>query len=230
MSCKLVYLARRAKTVSREDWPRIWKSHAIFASQFPALEAEIDWMRYCNRIDEPMLDGQPAVLPGISTVHDGVSVASSESLETLQGGALSKEERALIDKDEVRVFDMLTPNFTWYCNETVVMDGPPLEFAVFRFLKRKDGVGRQDFDRQFIAAHEGISPPAGLNRLALNHPMGDPLPLFPFEGIAEWWFATQDDAVRALSGDMPGGDLAGFCDADATETVLTYISHRWPKN
>jgi hypothetical protein len=44
MSYKLIYLARRAATVSREDWPRTWKSHAIFASQFPVLEAEIRWL------------------------------------------------------------------------------------------------------------------------------------------------------------------------------------------
>lgn len=230
MTCKLVYLARRARTVAREDWPRTWKSHAIYASQFPVLEANIAWMRYCNRIDEPMLDGKPADLPGLSTAHDGVSVASSESLETLQGGGFSAEERALIDTDELRVFDMLTPNFTWYCDETVVVDGPPLEIAVFRFLKRKDGMSREDFDRHFIEAHRSIAPPAGLNRLALNHPMDDPLPLFPFEGIAEWWFASQDDAARALAGEALGGDFAGFCDMSATETMLTYISHRWPKS
>ncbi len=43
---KLVYLARRAKTVGREDWPRTWKSHAVFASQFPSMEASLNWLRY----------------------------------------------------------------------------------------------------------------------------------------------------------------------------------------
>ena len=229
MTCKLVYLARRAGTVSREDWPRTWKSHAIFASQFPVLEAKIDWMRYCNRIDAPTLDGEAIEIDGISTTHDGVSVASSDSIEGLNGAGFSAEERALIDKDELRVFDMLTPNFTWYCNETVVADGPPLEFAVFRFFKRKGSMSREEFDRDLIAAHEALAAPAGLNRLALNHPIGEPLPLFPFEGIAEWWFTSQDEAVCALAGDALGGDFAGFCDVDATETVLTYISHRWPK-
>ena len=49
MTCKLIYLARRASTVSREDCPRTWKSHSIFASQFPVLEAEISCVRYCHR-------------------------------------------------------------------------------------------------------------------------------------------------------------------------------------
>ena len=76
---KLVYLARRAKGVSRVDWPRTWRSHAIFASQFPVLEAEIDWLRYCNRVDEPAIDGQPVRLPQLSSDHDGVAVAASGS-------------------------------------------------------------------------------------------------------------------------------------------------------
>ena len=63
MTYKLIYLARRAATVSRDDWPRTWKSHAIFASQFPVLESKIEWMRYCNRIDQPTLDGEPVDVP-----------------------------------------------------------------------------------------------------------------------------------------------------------------------
>ena len=41
MSYKMHYLARRAKNVAWEDWPRTWKSHAIFASQFPAMDGTI---------------------------------------------------------------------------------------------------------------------------------------------------------------------------------------------
>lgn len=229
MSCKLVYLARRAETVSREDWPKTWKSHAIFASQFPVLEANIDWMRYCNRIEDPAPNGEPLRLSSVSCEHDGVSVASGQSFDALTGAGFSAEERALIDKDELRVFDMLTPNFTWYCNETLLLDGPALEYAVFRFFPRRDEVSRDEFDRQFISAHKALATLPGLNRLALNHPTGDPLPLFPYEGIAEWWFASQDDAVRALSGKALDADLAGVSETDRAVTMLTRISHRWPK-
>ena len=55
MTAKLIYLARRAATVVRDDWPPTWRSHAVFASQFPALEANISWLRYCNRVDQPVI-------------------------------------------------------------------------------------------------------------------------------------------------------------------------------
>ena len=72
MSYKMHYLARRAKNVAWEDWPRTWKSHAVFASQFPAMDGTIDWMRYNTRVDDP----RAANLP-VSTEHDGVSSADS---------------------------------------------------------------------------------------------------------------------------------------------------------
>ncbi len=223
MSYKIVYLARRAKSVSREDWPKTWKSHAVFASQFPALEAKIDWMRYCNRIDG--ID-----LPGLSTAHDGVALVAGDSLEGLTGTGISAEDRAKIDADELRVFDMLTPNFTFYCEENVLRDGPAAQIAMIRFLPRAEGVSHGAFDARLYAAHADIGPLPGLNRLALNRPVQDPLPLFPFDGIAEWWFESEDDAVNAVAGEALGQDLADFCDMDRAVTMLTSICHRWPKD
>jgi len=127
MSYKLIYLARRAKTVAREDWPRTWKSHAIFASKFPVLEAEIRWLRYCNRIDEPTLDGQPIDLPELTTAHDGVAIAGSPTLEGISGAGFN---RALIDEDELRVFDMQTPKFTFFTLETPDRNGKLGEAAL----------------------------------------------------------------------------------------------------
>ena len=62
MPYKMLYLARRAATVSWEDWPRTWKSHAIFASQFPAMSGTIDWMRYTTRVDDPSLGMYQALI------------------------------------------------------------------------------------------------------------------------------------------------------------------------
>lgn len=197
MTCKLVYLARRAATVTRADWPRTWKSHAVFASQFPVLEAKIDWMRYCNRMD--------VALPGISLAHDGVAVAASETLEGLNGAGFDPADRGRIDEDELRVFDMLTPNFTYYCREETVLAGPLGEAAVFRFL----------------AQPRDLPVPAGATRHALNHPVHKPRPLFPFTLIAESWFANAQDAVAHVEGKAP--------DPDGDVTVLTAVTHRWPK-
>jgi len=238
MSYKLIYLARRAKTVAREDWPKTWRSHAIFASKFPVLEAEIRWLRYCNRIDEPALDGTPVDLPFLSTEHDGVAIAGSPTLEGISGAGFTPEDRELIDEDERRVFDMLTPNFTFFTQETVVKDGKLGEVAVFSFLARKPGMSREAFDERYHGAHAGVARNtvaslAGLTRYALNRPVQEPLPLFPFDGITEGWYDTQDDAIRALTGkelEPVREDLAEFCDPGAGVVMLTSPCHRWPKD
>jgi hypothetical protein len=142
MAYKMLYLARRAKGVAWEDWPRTWKSHAVFASQFPAMDGTIDWMRYTTRVDDPRAVGLP-----VSTAHDGVSVAEAPVLDTFYGRGFTKEQRALIDQDELRVFDRYTPEFSFWAKESRAVDGPVGEAAVFRFLRRKPGVSRDAYDR-----------------------------------------------------------------------------------
>lgn len=119
MAYKMLYFARRAKDVAWEDWPRTWKSHAVFASQFPAMDGTIEWMRYTTRVDDPRI----AELP-VSTAHDGVSVAEAPVLDTFYGKGFSKEQRALIDQDKLRVFDRYTPEFSFWAQETRAVDGP----------------------------------------------------------------------------------------------------------
>ncbi len=229
MTVKLIYLARRAATVAREDWPRTWKSHAVFASQFPVLEARIDWMRYCNRIDTG--------LPGISAAHDGVAVAASDSLAGLNGAGFTDADRAAIDADELRVFDMLTPNFTYYCKEQPILAGDPDEVAVFSFLARNPELSHEDFEVRWCGRHADIAGAAikslgTMTRYIHNRPLHDALPLFPFDGIAEAWFPSADEALRAFSGqelDPLRRDLAAFCDFGQSVVMLTGVCHRWPK-
>jgi hypothetical protein len=216
MTCKLIYLARRARTVVREDWPRTWKSHAVFASQFPVLEAKIDWMRYCNRME--------IGLPDISTAHDGVAVAASDTLEGLNGAGFSDADRAKIDQDELRVFDMLTPNFTYYCREDVLRDGPLGEATVWRFLKRQPDLSRAEFAAAWDEHRP--TPPTAL-RYVRNHPVHDQLPLFPFDGIGECWFASAEEAIASVSN---GARPPSFADPEGCVTLVTTVCHKWPKN
>src|SRR5689334_24786608 len=167
MSYKMLYLARRAKNVAWEDWPRTWKSHAIFASQFPAMSGTIDWMRYTTRVDDPALADLP-----VSQAHDGVSVAEAPVLDTFYGKGFTPEQRALIDQDELRVFDRLTPEFSFWATEARMVDGPVGEAAVFRFLKRRPEVSREAYDA-FLQGEraeqcKGLVKALGVQRWALN--------------------------------------------------------------
>src|ERR1700754_2222418 len=189
MAYKMLHRRRRPPTVAWEDWPRTWKSHAIFASQFPAMSGTIDWMRYTTRVDDPALGDLP-----VSTEHDGVSVAEAPRLETFQGKGFSAEQRALIDQDELRVFDRYTPEFSFYCTETRLLDGPVGEAAVFRFLRRKPDVSREAFEAHLQGTHARLCAEAagalGAQRWALNTTTETPPADFPFEAIDECWFAT----------------------------------------
>jgi hypothetical protein len=234
---KLIYLARRNPTVTREDWPKTWKSHATFAGKLMTAEVQITSMSYNNRIDNPTIDGRAVDIPGLSDAHDGVAVACSASLADVKGGKFTPEERALIDKDELRVFDMLTPEFSFYCAETALRDGDMGNAALFRFLIRKPDISRADFEARFAGAHadrvrDVIAPLSTVSRYLHNRLIEDAPPLFPFDAISECRFTTAEDAVRAAAGpDLAGitKDLAAFCDMDRSIALLTSVVRRYPR-
>ena len=237
MNNKLIYLARRAQGVSREDWPRTWKSHAVFASQFAVATSRIEWMRYCNRIDAPELDGKPVELPMLSTAHDGVAnINNGANAPSLS--PLPDDVREKLDNDELRVFDRLVRNFAFACTETAIVDGLPGKAAIYVFLPRLDTVSPSEFKARLDGANAALardaaSSMAGLKRYAHNHPISGPLPQFAFDAIVEIWFETPEDAVRALAEgalDPVIQDFAEFADRDAAEILLTAPCHAYPKD
>ena len=231
MAYKLLYLPRRASGVAWEDWPRTWRSHAVFASQFPAMTGTFNFLRYTTRIDDPSVAGLP-----VSTAHDGVAVLEASALGTLSGKESTSEQRALIDQDELRVFDRYTSEFSFYCRETRVVDGPLGEFGLFRFLRRAANVSRESFD-EFLRGEYAGQCAASANvisaqRWGINLTIEPPPPDLPFEAIEECWFPTLDDAAHALTAvetHALANALAAVCDLDHGITMLTRTTHRYPK-
>jgi len=229
---KLIYLARRNPGVSREDWPKTWKSHAIFASQFAVAGSRIEWMRYCNRIDSPELGGAPVNLPMVSTAHDGVALINNGANEPSLS-PLPDDVRAALDNDELRVFDRLVTNFAFPCVETLLLDGLPGKAAVFIFLPEAAGLKARLDGAHADVVRAALPSLEGLTRYAHNHPMHIPAPPFAFGAIVEMWFATPEDAVRALSQgalDPVLADLASFADMDSAAVMLTSPCHAYPKD
>jgi hypothetical protein len=224
---KLIYLARRNPNATRAEWPDLWRSHATFAGQFPALRAGIKWSRYCNRIDE--------VTHGVSTAHDGVAVCLSDNIEVLQFGCFNKKQRALVDCDELRVFDRLTGDFSWHCVEEPVREGVAEEAAVFRFLVGKPEMARVDFRDRLLTKHaqvarDTIAPLSAITRYIHNMPLHEPPhPLFPFEAIIESWYTSADEAVRSLAKNQLAPieqDLKEFCDVASGVVMMTKVARR----
>lgn len=228
---KLIYLARRNPGISREDWPKTWRSHAIFASQFSVAGSRIEWMRYCNRIEAPELDGAPVSLPMVSTAHDGVALINNGQNEPSLS-PLPEDVRNALDTDELRVFDRLVTNFAFPCVETCLLDGLPGKAAVYVFLPVGDLKARLDGAHADVV-RKTLPALGGVTRYAHNHPIQIPAPPFDFGAIVEMWFATPDDAVRALSQgalDPILADLAVFADMDGAVIMLTAPCHAYPKD
>lgn len=236
MDFKLIYLARRNPSIALQDWPRAWRSHAVFASQFPVIGGRIDSLFYCSRMAQPTLDGAPFEPPGASVDYDGVAVVSSPSAADL-GGELSAEDRVRIDQDELRVFDAQTPAFSFRCRETLVHGGARGPAAVIRFLARRAGDPPDAFRMRLGQRHAEIAKQAAaaagtVTRYVHDELIEPPPPGYPFDAITETWFASPDDAVRSFA-DLAlqpiARDLAAFCDPERSVTLLTQVIHRWPR-
>jgi hypothetical protein len=222
---KLIYLARRNPGISREDWPKTWKSHAVFASQFAVAGSRIEWMRYCNRIDAPEL-------PLLSTAHDGVALINNGQNEPSLS-PLPDDVRTALDTDELRVFDRLVTNFAFPCVETLLLDGLPGKAAVFVFLPDASGLKDRLDGSHADLVRTALPALAGVTRYAHNHPTHVPAPPFAFGAIVEMWFAAPEHAVRALSqGALEPvlADLASFARMDEAVIMLTAPCHAWPKD
>ena len=236
MEFKIVYLARRNPSIAPEDWPRTWRSHAVFASQFPVIGTQISSLYYCNRVREPALNGALLQLPGVARDYDGVAVVSGPSANGFGDRDLSPEDRAKIDQDELRVFSTTTPNFAFHCKEVLVEGGRAGRAAVIRFLTRKAGTPREKFLAHWSETHAAIGKRAAEAGAVLRYVHNDltksPPPNYPFDGISEIWFTNGDEAVRSLLDGAAAGlgnDLRAFCDMDRTVTMLTSVIHRWPR-
>jgi hypothetical protein len=235
MQFKFIYLAKRNPTVSEAEWPRAWRAHQKFASQFPSIGAAVNSLFYCSRIFHPTLDGMPFETPDADREHDGVAVVAADSQEAL-AGQLSPEDRARIEQDELRAFATTSPSFSFFCQETMVWGGEPGQAAVVRFLKSKASLSAEAFADRWNRDHANIATRAAgvagtVVRYVHNELIVPPPPAYPIDGICETWFATGEEAARSLADDTFAPvirDLAEFCDVEHSITMLTEVIYRWP--
>jgi hypothetical protein len=232
---KFIYLAKRNPSVAAEDWPRHWRSHPKFVSQFPVVSAEITTLNYCARVLQPSLDGRPFDPPGATRDYDGVAVVGGPSKE-LHDQQMPPDVLAKVLDDEIRVFGDHTKNFSFKAEESLVLGGAPGQGAVIRFLIRKPGTSREDFlaawkGRPAETARRSVAAGAVVRHVH-NEIVAKPPPGYEFDGIAETWFATADEATRAFVDPAlaPLADeLASICDMERSVTILTYVVYRWPR-
>jgi hypothetical protein len=247
---KQFYLAKRNPDIPAEEWPRAWRSHAKYIStEFKGAVAPIASVSYCTRILNPTLNGAPFRPHEPTCDHDGVAVVASPSADAFRAAVwgisaeewhtatgLSKEDRKKVEADELRVFSTHVANFSFRCRETFVHGGAAGHAAIIRFLCRKSGSSREEFDAA-LARHAEVGKHAvdatnTATRYVHNLLREAPPPDYPFDGVTETWFIASEDATHAFVDDAfkpVAQDLGGFCDIDRSVTMLCYVTHRWPR-
>lgn len=247
---KQFYLARRNPGIPPGEWPRAWRSHAAYVSKnFKGAVAPIASVSYCARVLHPTLGGAPFEAPGATREYDGVAVVASPSPDAFRAAVwgisdaewhaatgLSREDRKLVEEDELRVFDSNVANFSFRCTETLVHGGAPGQAAIIRFLSRKELSSRESFEVALATHGERMSrafdAAGAATRYVQNLLREAPPPAHPYDAVTETWFATSEDAARALAeGALEAIErgLPEFCNTHRSVTMLCRVTHRWPR-
>lgn len=174
MAFKEIYLTRRNPAVSEQDWPRTWRSHAVFVGGL-GLGGPIELMLYCARL-------YGADAPGLNTDYDGVALLRYAAREETIWDT-PPEIQSQIDQDELRVFERNIPGVRVYAEETQAMGAGPSDFVVLRFFGDDDPVSE--------AAASTV-------RFVQNDVYGDRPEGYEFAAITESWFDTEEEALASV--------------------------------
>ena len=154
MDFKLIYLARRNPSVRAEDWPRTWRSHAVFVSQFPPVAASVASLFYCSRVREPMLNGAPFNPPGTASIM--MARRSFQALPKTPSSVPKCPPR--IAPRSIRMSFVCSAPTRRISPSTarswLVHGGAAGQAAVIRFLARKAGSSREAFFAHWSGRHK----------------------------------------------------------------------------
>ena len=223
MRAKMFYLAKRNPSCAAADWPKLWRSHPKFVARFPAIGGNIDWLNYCACVPGVISDSE-------TRDYDGVAILAGKSHDAISL-KLSPSDHALLLGDERRVFDRPVEESTFRCEERFVHGGAPGEIAVVRFVARSADMRRDDFENWWFGAHADAVVRAAdasgvVRRYVQNAMVQPPPPGFAFDGIAETWFDSLDDAVSGIDIGAPADDE---WDNALSMTLLSYVIYQWPR-
>ncbi len=202
---KRAYLVRRNPRLTAEEFPRRWKQHSDLGQSFPDVVARNQRVVYC------LANKALGERIGASGEYDGVGLLWLRSPEALEAANADPTAIPTMRADELKVFHQHVFNSAVLTEEHVLRPGADGKVAVLSFVRRRPGLSREAFQKAWLAA--GPSDPAEMVRkhvkgLAIREPTVD------FDGLAETWFDTTEDAIATWTD-------RGFRDAlDAAEKDL----------
>lgn len=226
MNVKRIYVVDRNPSLQHHEFGPRWKIHSELAQQFPELVHQYPRLAYCATLEDD------AGIPGAGRARDGVGMLWLRGRDLLSAHPVDPAMRPTMQADELRVFTDLVMNSMLTVEESVLKDGRGAGFCLISFLRARPGLGREQFIQAWRRQADGLLD-AGefsslVQRYAINAAFGKTS--FDADGMAEMWFNSVDDAVRACSTPayrklvLEGQEQFAM---PAPLTLLTGIAHAW---
>lgn len=229
MSWKMIYLARRNPNLAAEQFPQAWREHSALGAGCTNVRDKVLSVTQCSRVL-----ALPA-LEGAATDYDGVNLLALRDLQAAADIWSDAETLAIMRPDEPRVFSTYVRDFTLVCREHIMRDGERSGCCVTGFLRRQTELTPAEFVRAWTAPDGSqLDAPAlrGAVRVVHNEVVQAPPPGYDYDGIAEWWFATEDAARAAFSGGELRLQLApalgAIADLGRSVFMFTRVTHSRP--
>lgn len=229
MSIKWIYLAKRNPATDHMEFRKRWREHSALASQFAAtMGRHFTGVRQCAKVQRADLP------PELVNDYDGVALLWLRSMQDMREVWTDPSTTGTMIPDEPRVFSTQVLKFSLFCHEWVEFDRAEGSFALLSFVRRKAGTTRADFIARWRDQHAPllltVPAAASVQRYRQNHVFRDPPPGYEFDGVAELWFDSVDDALALLRDPqyqaIVAKDLATFTEPAAAVTLLIEINHR----
>lgn len=229
MGWKMIYLARRNPALAPEQFPQAWREHSALGAGCTNVRDKVLSVMQCSRV----LEGPP--LPGASSDYDGVNLLALRDLQAATDIWNDAETLAIMRPDEPRVFSTYVREFSLVCRERVLREAPRSRCCITGFLRRHAGQTREGFQQAWAAAAaaEGRTPAlADCVRVVHNDVHLEPPPGYDYDGIAEWWFESAEQARSAFGGSdirsALGPALAAVAALDRSVFMFTQVTHSRP--
>lgn len=194
MSGKWIYLAQRNPRLGRQQFFERWLNHRRIGV-LPEMVAEFAGAAY-----SAIREGNRG-LELLSDEYDGIGLFPLKGLHSIPTVAAILK-RDYIKADELRFFGRFSEDFSLFCSEDVVRNGPETDALVVQFLRRHPDVPPGDFIAQWresaTAVLESPAIGGGLSRYIQNTVVALPPPGFGYDGIAELWFTDTAAMDKAL--------------------------------
>lgn len=217
---KRAYLIRRNPSLTAAEFPARWRQHSDLGGTFPEIRMRNRKLNYC------LVDHAAGERIGADRTFDGVGLLWLRSPEMLDTPIADKTAIPTMRADELKVFHQPAFASSVMLEEHVLAETGAPPVALLTFVRRAAGSNRVDFAAAWMK--NGLAAtvaPSTVRRQVRSTAVLEPT--IDFDGLAELWFDTIEDAVAAGNDPQLREALAppGLVDAGATMRLLTVTCH-----